>query len=84
LKSLARAKFAAQAALHYATAEFAEAMGDVYESTVDSDRGLRDIIIQTFRAHPELARSKDVEVVVRQCPDLAWELFKVGWGMPVA
>jgi len=83
LKSLARRKFASQAALHWSSSEFAEAMGDVYETTVDRDRGLRDIVVQSFRAHPELARKKDVEAVVKETPSLAWELFKVGWGMPI-
>ena len=51
--------------------------------TVDSDRGLRDLVIQTFRAHPDLALRNDVEEVVKATPSLAWELFRVGWGMPV-
>ena len=48
-----------------------------------SDRGLRDIVIHAFRTHPELARRKDVEEVVKDTPLLAWELFRVAWGMPV-
>jgi hypothetical protein len=83
LKSLARQKFTTQASVHFTTTEFADAMQEVYESTVDSDRGLRDVIIQAFRSHPELAQREDIEDVVRETPGLAWELFRVGWGLPI-
>lgn len=87
LKSLARRKYASQLFddNHWSsrTAEFADSMIEVYESTVDTDRGLRDLVIQAFREHPELARSKDIELVVRDTPDAAWELFRLGWGLPI-
>ena len=70
-------------ALHFASDEFAFAIQDVYDTTVDEDRGLRDVVIQTFREHPELAQRKDVETIVKETPGLAWELFRVGWGLPV-
>jgi hypothetical protein len=83
LKSLARRKFAAQVALHHLCAEFPIAMQEVYETTVEADRGLRDIVVQTFRRSPEIARRKDVGDVVKQTPELAWELFRMAWGLPV-
>jgi len=83
LKALARRKFAAQVNHHYTSDEFPDAMAEVYESTVDSDRGLRDVVLATFRKHPEIAKRADVEEVVREMPGLAWELFTVGWGLPV-
>ena len=83
LKALARRKFASQVKEHLASEELSLAMQEVYESTVDSDRGLRDIVIQTFRAHPDIAQRQDVEEVVRGTPGLAWELFRVGWGLPI-
>jgi len=69
--------------VHFGSGEFADALQEVYDSTIDSDRGLRDIVIHMFRTHPELARRKDVEAVVKETPHLAWELFRVGWGLPV-
>ena len=84
LKALAKKKFAAQAAYHWESAEFAQSMQEVYETTIDTDRGLRDIVIQTFRAFPEIAQRKDVEDIVRDTPGLAWELFRVGWGLPIS
>jgi hypothetical protein len=83
LKSLAKRKFAAQVALHHSSTEFPSAMLEVYESTVESDRGLRDVITQTFRRNPEIARRKDVCEVVRQSPELAYELFRMAWGLPI-
>lgn len=87
LKLLARRKYAGQLFEdgHWSsqTAEFADSIIEVYESTVDTDRGLRDLVIQAFREHPELARSKDIELVVRDTPGAAWELFRLGWGLPV-
>ncbi|KAF2183554.1 hypothetical protein K469DRAFT_582595 [Zopfia rhizophila CBS 207.26] len=83
LKSLARKKFAHQVELHYESTELPEACQEVYETTVDSDRGLRDVIIQTFRAHPDLALRKDVELAVRETPSLAFELFRMASGLPV-
>ena len=83
LKALACSKFATQMAAHHGAPEAALAMQEAYESTVDSDRGLRDVVIATFRAHPELARRNDVCDMVRETPSLAWELFRVGWGLPV-
>jgi len=84
LKSLAARKFAAAlAAGHHASPEFPDACADVYETTVDSDRGLRDLVIATFRANPSLGLRKDVEDVVRETPGLAWELYRVASGLPV-
>jgi hypothetical protein len=68
---------------HLASEELPEACQEAYESTVDSDRGLRDVIIQTFRSHPELSLRKDVEMAVRETPGLAFELFRMASGLPV-
>jgi len=83
LKALARRKFASQVGHHFSSEELPFAIQEVYESTVEADRGLRDIVVQTFRTHPEIARRRDIGDVVRGTPDLAFELFKVGWGLPV-
>lgn len=83
LKALSRKKFASQVKEHISSEELPLAMQEVYESTVDSDRGLRDIVIQTFRANPNIVQRTDIENVVRTTPALAWELFRVGWGLPI-
>ncbi|KAJ4299504.1 hypothetical protein N0V90_004749 [Kalmusia sp. IMI 367209] len=83
LKSLARKKFANQIEFHLGSEELPEAFQEAYESTVDTDRGLRDVIIQAFRSHPDLSSRKDVELAVRETPGLAFELFRMASGLPV-
>ena len=70
--------------MHLNSAEFADACQEAYESTFHNDRGLRDVIIQTFRANPELSMRQDVEMVVRETPGLAFELFRMASGLPVS
>ncbi|EMD95154.1 hypothetical protein COCC4DRAFT_149313 [Bipolaris maydis ATCC 48331] len=84
LKALARSKFVDQIDLHLASPEFPEACQEAYESTFHSDRGLRDVIIQAFRANPSLSLRPDVEMMVRETPGLAFELFRMASGLPVS
>ena len=83
LKELARGKFEMAMACYYDSPEFAEAIEDVYCSTIDSDRGLRDIVLEAFKSHPQLANTQDVFTVIQETPSLAFELFKVERGIPV-
>lgn len=83
LKSLAKKKFAHQIERHISSAELPEACQEVYESTIDTDRGLRDVVVQTFRSNPDLTLRKDVELAVRETPGLAFELFRMASGLPV-
>jgi hypothetical protein len=84
LKTLARNKFSSQVSLHLESPEFSEACQEAYESTFHTDRGLRDIIIQTFRANPDLSLRYDVEMTVRETPGLAFELFRMASGLPIS
>ncbi|KAF1925799.1 uncharacterized protein M421DRAFT_397921 [Didymella exigua CBS 183.55] len=84
LKSLARNKFSYQMSLHLNSPEFADACQEAYESTFHTDRGLRDVIVQTFRANPDLSMREDVEMAVRETPGLAFELFRMVSGLPVS
>lgn len=83
LKQLARSKFEMAMACYYDSPEFPHAIEEVYCSTIDSDRGLRDIVLMTFRNHPQLAHAQDVYSVIRDTPSLALELFKIERGIPV-
>ncbi|CAO2654038.1 Nn.00g107710.m01.CDS01 [Neocucurbitaria sp. VM-36] len=84
LKALARNKFAQELDLHLNSSEFPEACQEAYETTFHTDRGLRDVIIQAFRANPGLSLRPDVEEAVRETPGLAFELFRMVSGLPVA
>jgi len=83
LKNLAKHKFERQMACYYDSPEFADAVEEVYSSTIDNDRGLRDVVLQAFRSHPQLATTQDVFAVIKRTPALAFELWKVERGLPV-
>ncbi|PNS20322.1 hypothetical protein CAC42_5772 [Sphaceloma murrayae] len=83
LKSLAQTKLEVAMACFYDSPEFADAVEEVYSSTVDSDRGLRNIVIQAFRTHPELVHTQDVYAVIKSTPTLALDLWKTERGLPV-
>jgi hypothetical protein len=83
LKDLARRKFEMAMACYYDAPEFAAAIEAVYCSTIDTDRGLRDVVLQAFRTHPQLVHTQDVYAVIKETPSLALELFKIERGIPV-
>lgn len=83
LKELSQRKFEMAMACFYDSSEFAEAIEEVYCSTVDTDRGLRDVVLQAFRSHPALATTQDVYSVIKETPTLAFELFKIERGLPI-
>ncbi|THX83748.1 hypothetical protein D6D05_03422 [Aureobasidium pullulans] len=83
LKALAKTKFEMAMACYYDSPEFADAIEEVYCSTIDNDRGLRDVVIQAFRNHPQLASTRDVFGVIKRTPILAFELWKTERGIPV-
>lgn len=83
LKELARSKFEMAMACFYDSPQLADAIEEVYFTTIDSDRGLRDVVLQGFRTHPQLATTKDVYEVIEATPALAFELFKVERGIPI-
>ena len=83
LKVLARQKFVHELDLHLDSPDFPEACQEAYESTFHTDRGLRDVIIQAFRANPGLSLRQDVEMTVRETPGLAFELFRMASGLPI-
>lgn len=81
LKQLAKRKFEMAVACYYDAPELADAIEFVYTSTIDSDRGLRDVVLQLFRNHPQLANTQDVFAVIKETPTLALDLWKVERGL---
>ena len=81
LKQLAKNKFEIEMACYFDSPEFAEAVEEVYCTTIDSDRGLRDIVMQAFKNHPQLANAQDVYTVIQDTPSLAVDLFKMERGI---
>ena len=83
LKRLAKKKFAVQIQHHRDSHEIAECLPEVYQTTPDTDRGLRDIVVGVFREHPELMQRQDIEDSVRLTPGLAWDLCMMSLGLPL-
>jgi len=83
LKSLARTKFETAMACNYDSPDLPEAIEEVYCSTLDSDRGLRDIVLNLFRCHEQLVHMPDIFTVIKELPTLTMELFKLERGIPV-
>ncbi|GAB7356698.1 hypothetical protein MBLNU459_g7407t1 [Dothideomycetes sp. NU459] len=82
LKALAKQKYEMAMACFYDSPEFADSIEEVYGSTIDSDRGLRDVVLQAFRSHPQLANTQDVFAVIKRTSTLAFDLWKVERGLP--
>ncbi|KAH9826499.1 BTB/POZ domain [Teratosphaeria destructans] len=83
LKELARQKFETALACHYDSPELPEAIEEVYCSTIDTDRGLRTIVMQLFANHPQLATTPDINALINELPSLAMDLFKIERGLPM-
>jgi hypothetical protein len=54
LKGFALHKFHAEAQHHWQSDNFLHAIREVYTSTIDEDRALRDVVVEVVNAHPEL------------------------------
>ncbi|TKA58162.1 hypothetical protein B0A55_11302 [Friedmanniomyces simplex] len=83
LKQTARLKLEVAMACNYDSPRFPLAIEEVYCSTIDTDRGLRDIVCEAFRCHPQLASTPDVRQAIHELPSLALDLFKIERGIPV-
>ncbi|GKU08016.1 speckle-type poz protein [Fusarium langsethiae] len=54
LKGFALHKFHAEAQHHWQSDDFLHSIREVYTSTIDEDRALRDVVAEVVNAHPEL------------------------------
>lgn len=83
LKELAKEKFEVMANESWEESGYLEAMHEVYTTTVESDRGLRNVVVQAFRRNPDLVRRDEVQRVVQHTAPLAWDLYRVSSGLPL-
>lgn len=60
--------------------EFAQACEFVYTTTIDSDRGLRDVVVQALHEHPRAIDEEHIRSVMRLLPDLPYDLVLYGRG----
>ena len=74
LKGLSQEKFAAELEKHWDCTEFSQAILEAYSSIVQSDRELRDLVVNALHQHRELLDKEDIRNVVRNS-DLAYDLL---------
>ena len=74
LKALAQRKFQKAALQHWNSEEFAPALHIVFTSTLEEDRGLRDVVISTI-SRDRLLEKPEVRAVVKDLPELAFGLL---------
>ncbi|KAF2758332.1 hypothetical protein EJ05DRAFT_347563 [Pseudovirgaria hyperparasitica] len=82
LKVLARKKFLANLYTHIPYTSFSSALAEVYTSTIDSDRGLREPMLQLFRQNPQLVFRSDIREVMEDIDDIHMEIERAINGMP--
>ncbi|KAI0815425.1 hypothetical protein GGR55DRAFT_628824 [Xylaria sp. FL0064] len=75
LKDFALQEFKAAVAEHLAAPSFLEAAKEAYASTIEADRGLRDVVVTTFYEHPELLDQEETKHVLKESGTLAYDLL---------
>ena len=83
LKALAQEKFELSLSHTLDESTFVKAAEEAYTSTIDSDRGLRDVVLQKFRQRPELATKPDVQRMAQSVSCLAFDLYRMSNGIPL-
>jgi hypothetical protein len=81
LKNLARQRFEMVALEHWASQEFLDAVQEAYISTVETDRGLRDLIVKVFHEHTELLDREESKAVFKATDTLAYDLLMFNHSM---
>ncbi|KAJ0333177.1 hypothetical protein KNSL1_013750 [Colletotrichum chrysophilum] len=75
LKDLAVAKFRTTAIQDWDPAAFLDAASEAYTSTIDTDRGLRDAVIEVFAAHKDLLYEDEAKVIVERLGPLGYDFL---------
>ncbi|KAG5659615.1 hypothetical protein KAF25_002174 [Fusarium avenaceum] len=65
LKVFALRRFAAEVESHLQSKDFLLAIEEAYASTIEEDRSLRDIIVQTIKMHKYLLKKPSVQAIVK-------------------
>lgn len=58
--------------------EFAQACEFVHTTTIDSDRGLRDVVVQALHEHPRALDEEHIRSAMRLLPVLPYDLVLYG------
>lgn len=74
LKALALEKFKKETDIHWSSDDFLRAAQEVYTSTIDHDRPMRDAVVETITKHPDLLDKEQVQDVVKSL-ELSFDLL---------
>jgi hypothetical protein len=74
LKAVALRQFRAATARSPDIDDFLPAMEEVYTSTIEDDRGLRDVVVETLCKHSEWLDEEDVRDVVKGLGALTYDM----------
>ncbi|KAJ3551204.1 hypothetical protein NPX13_g11422 [Xylaria arbuscula] len=75
LKALSLQKFEAATQRDWARDDFLDAVQEVYTSTLDSDRGLRDAVVKTLYQHRDLLLQESTQGVLKRLDTLTYDLL---------
>ncbi|KAK3331541.1 BTB/POZ protein [Apodospora peruviana] len=75
LKRLALRKFKMVATQSLDVNDFLQAAQEVYTSTIEEDRGLRDIVVETLFKHPAWLDENKVQYVIKEMGALTFDLI---------
>ncbi|CVL07633.1 uncharacterized protein FMAN_14510 [Fusarium mangiferae] len=65
LKTQALAKFEVEAPFHFHTDDFLQAIREVYTSTIETDRPLRDAVVVVLRSNKHLLKKESVKAILK-------------------
>jgi hypothetical protein len=82
LQSIAAAKFTDAAGTSWYHTAFAEAARIAYITTPDVVRDLRDVVCNTIHIHVTLLNKQSIENVLKDIPDLHFEVLRLARGLP--
>ena len=75
LKALSLQKFRTAAKEHWSTHYFLDAAQEIFESTQETDEGMRAAIIEVFCTHLDLLHREETQRRVKEVGSLAFELL---------
>jgi len=75
MKVLAQDHFQNRAGGNYRVKEFPTAIRTVYKTTVDGDRGLRDVVVDIIFMNMDLLDGPEIKEAVKDTANLAFELL---------
>ncbi|KAK2055578.1 hypothetical protein LY76DRAFT_628232 [Colletotrichum caudatum] len=75
LKDLAVTKFRTAAETTWDTGDFLNAAREAYNSTIDTDRGLRDVVLEVFVQHGDLLDLDEAKSLIKGTHSLGYDLL---------